>query len=561
MPRIWVKELQFSSGDKISLKNDDIVVLVGANNSGKTTTLRDIYKNLETTQNTSVAIKVDAEKEGSTDDLLKWLQTNSLVNADSNGKQYIGLNASARENQAVTWWADGLTKGFQSLRNFFCLFADTERRLAMTTPAANNVDSLSGQPSHPSHVLLADDTFERELCTSFRKAFGFDLILHRGGGSTLPFFVGTAPTRTAGEDRVSATYLQKLAVLPKLHEQGDGMRGFAAVLLSTMAKKYSLLMIDEPSVFLHPPQARILGKAIVETASTGAQIMMSTHDGDFLRGILDIGSKRVKVIRLQRTDNINTPTLLSNEDIGSVWANSLLKHSNVLDALFHEVAIICESDSDALFYAAVLDIVYSGKEKKKPDSMFIHGGGKGRIPLLVSSLKKLNVPIRVICDIDVLRDLDNLEAIVISLQADFNLIKSEAKELKALIDNKDPSLTTTEVFSQLANLMESFKQEYLSSHIKNKIGKVVKRSSPWSKVKELGIESLGDIEIQQKYESLTLKLSRLGLFVVNGEIETFDTNIKDHGPAWVAKALDRDLSPAETLAKAKDFVEKAFDGL
>ena len=41
-PRVWVKTVKFSDGTTIEFADDDVVVIVGPNNSGKSATLRGI---------------------------------------------------------------------------------------------------------------------------------------------------------------------------------------------------------------------------------------------------------------------------------------------------------------------------------------------------------------------------------------------------------------------------------------------------------------------------------------------------------------------------------------
>ena len=42
LPKIWISELCFNDGTKVEINQDDLVILVGANNSGKSATLKEI---------------------------------------------------------------------------------------------------------------------------------------------------------------------------------------------------------------------------------------------------------------------------------------------------------------------------------------------------------------------------------------------------------------------------------------------------------------------------------------------------------------------------------------
>ena len=65
----------------------------------------------------------------------------------------------------------------------------------------------------------------------------------------IPLYVGNAPDKTAFTMSEQDDYYQLVAELPKLHEQGDGMRSFASILLNTFTSDYSITLIDEPEAF------------------------------------------------------------------------------------------------------------------------------------------------------------------------------------------------------------------------------------------------------------------------------------------------------------------------
>ena len=105
---------------------------------------------------------------------------------------------------------------------------------------------------------------------------------------------------------------------------------------------------------------------------------MATHSGDVLRGMLNANSSRVRVLRLRRSGGVNIVRSLSNVQVQQSWGDSLLRYSNILDGLFHEKVIVCESDSDCRFYAAILDSIFesSASHDRKPDIMFTHCGAR-----------------------------------------------------------------------------------------------------------------------------------------------------------------------------------------
>lgn len=68
---------------------------------------------------------------------------------------------------------------------------------------------------------------------------------------------------------------------PLLSEQGDGRKAFASLLLTLTDPFSKVVFIDEPETFLHPPQRREMGKAVVNAANRGKQVFVATHDAEF----------------------------------------------------------------------------------------------------------------------------------------------------------------------------------------------------------------------------------------------------------------------------------------
>src|SRR5207244_9058873 len=86
----------------------------------------------------------------------------------------------------------------------------------------------------------------------------------------------------------------------ELAAQGDGYRSFAGVVLAMLTFVNRLLLLDEPEAFLHPAQARVLGRWLASYAhKTSAQVILATHNSDFLWGIISANTNAT-VIRLNR---------------------------------------------------------------------------------------------------------------------------------------------------------------------------------------------------------------------------------------------------------------------
>ena len=138
----------------------------------------------------------------------------------------------------------------------------TDQRINDSNPV-NAIDVSNELPTHPIHMLYKYDQIEHGISKHFRRAFGKDLIVDRAAGSKFPLLVGNRLAPKEEEDRISTSYVERLrGATEQLLQQGDGMRSFASVVLHLLAPTTpSILILDEPEAFLHPPQARYLGKS------------------------------------------------------------------------------------------------------------------------------------------------------------------------------------------------------------------------------------------------------------------------------------------------------------
>jgi hypothetical protein len=283
-----------------------------------------------------------------------------------------------------------------------------------------------------------------------------------------------------------------------------------------------------------------------------------------MKGVIDASSENVRVIRLRRDGLLNRVRELDKRGIKELWSDPILRHSDVLDGLFHTKVVICEGDADCRFYSAIMDAQYGSGEQIVPDVMFTHCGGKGRIPTIVKALRSLDVQTIVVCDFDVLREEHPLKAMCEALGANWKAdVEGDWRTVKRAVESKKSELASSEVASQIRTILNEVSQvsEVSESHFPqsavDQIQKVLRSSSPWSIVKSTGKGYLPSGEASQAYGRLIKKLHLVGLFIVEvGELERFDTSIGGHGPRWVTSVLGKNLGEAPELAEARDFVSK-----
>lgn len=553
----WVDSATFSDGTILKFGENDIVVFVGPNNCGKSVSLQNLAASIQSVQGGSVIPVATLGKRGSSDELVSTLRERWPTNASGSPTFIVGMGAHQPIDRVKAAWRG--SQGLREIAPFVSRLLTGDGRLHACN--SNSVHITQGNLEHPIQYLYRFDQLEVRLSACFREAFGTDLILHRAAGSSLPLYCGNRPQFDRGEDRVSPSYVAKIEQFPQLATQGDGMKAFVGILLSTITLDYSIVLIDEPEAFLHPPQARLLGRMLAREKPESRQLFFATHSGDFLRGLLDGELPRVRVVRITRADNVNHVTELSVEMVKDVWKDPLLRYSNVLDGLFHQKVIVCEGDADCRFYGAMLDTIHDGKPGiARPDIMFTQGGGKNRIPTIVTALRNLGVPVAAILDFDALRD-DALRRTFIALGGDWSAVESDCRIVTAAIENKKPEIDTTQLREEILAGLDAKGPQAVTGQQIEKIKASLARATPWGGAKLSGKSFLPAGQAYQAYERLEAKLSEVGCHIVGlGELERFDPSIGGHGPAWVNSALEKGASAA-VFQTARDFVTKVIESV
>lgn len=558
LTRIWINEMTFSDDTTLQFDKDDIVVFVGPNNAGKSATLKEAANLLKSKNNKTKVLKdIKIEKEGDETGLFNLLDSFSTKNFDSHPGQilYQGFGFQIWESSVKNIF-NQYSKGIGELFSLFVNILTTEQRLTAANPA-QNIKLTSQAIQHPIHSLQKDDSLEQRFSDYFKQAFGMDLIVHRNAGNEVPLYIGQKPIPNEGDDRVSASYLRELEKLDLLHEQGDGMRSFVGVLLNAFISSHSILFIDEPEAFLHPPQARLLGKMLSKDLPIERQLFLSTHSEDFLKGLLDARISKLKIIRIQRDCSINRVSSLTSSDIDCIWNDSLLRHSNILNGLFHSKVVICESDSDCRFFSAVLSAQFDNSSSIAPDILFIHCGGKHRIPTVIKALKKLNVPIKVVSDFDVLNNINPLKEIFEDLGGNWTEIENDWKIVKNGIEQKRPEFLTADVKKEIESTLNRTTERIFPKDKICEIQKALKKASAWTEAKEVGKAYIPSGDATQAFERIQFKLKEKGFLILEvGELESFGKSFGNHGPKWVSDVLTKDLKTDAELETARQFVKQ-----
>ncbi|MDR1798122.1 MAG: ATP-binding protein [Clostridiales Family XIII bacterium] len=511
--KVFITNITFNDGTPLKLTHNSIVVFTGANNCGKSQVLRDI-EHLISKENQSyvIAKELMVDTEGALSDEFLSQGFNMV-----DGFYHCKGALCTKDNLDNMW----NSKELQQLHQLFINRLDTRQRLGASK------STVLGDPSvmihSPLYKVFQDNEFERTISTLFKEAFDIPLAMNRRNGDSISLHVGTAPDRTSYTMEQEFEYYKELSALPVLDEQGDGMIAFANILLDTFKSEYSVTLIDEPEAFLHPPQARMLGKTLSKTHSNERQLFISTHSVDFLQGLLDVKNENLTIIRIERSGNTNPIRKLENTKVRELWSNPLLRYSNILSGLFHKKVVVCESDYDCLLYHAVMDSIFENRNEISPDILFVHCGGKGRMATVVEALRALSVPVMAIPDFDIINN---------------------KREFRPLVEAFDIVWD-----DQIDEAMKTI-YDWLNADESKKEG--IKR----------GGKSVLDGDAPAKYELVESICAQAGLFIVPvGEMECFDKTVyKKEKKEWVYEIISREnLCDDPKLSKLREFIQAVID--
>ncbi|QPF94714.1 ATP-dependent nuclease [Bradyrhizobium commune] len=426
------------------------------------------------------------------------------------------------------------------------------KRLEAANPSVR--ESRPEQSKKPIQWLEFDEATELNISSLFERIFGLKLVLNRLAGDKLRLHVCKEhyPTTATG---ISRETVARLARLPQLERQGDGMRSFAGLMLSLLVNSRRVVLIDEPEAFLHPPQIRKLADVIARDTPEQTQIIVATHSDEFVRGLLDASGNRVAVARIDRKrDDSTVVSVLDSGQITNLWIDPLLRTSDVLSALFHEAAIICEGESDARFFRALLDAVTT--EQRRPDIRFYHFGGKDKVSGIAKALKLVSVPVIAVVDIDVLSDKTKFLSLFSTMGGNPSEVEKEVTLLVTKVQSKRLESSATEIALDLERIAaESRKGDSNTDQSRKQIAEIGKSSSPWQRVKEDGYRGFADADLVNAFEKICVASEAVGLLILKeGELEGFCRGFSRKNKAeWLASVLQLDLEEDERFADARSF--------
>lgn len=562
-PSISIKSIKFKNQKQITFNEDDVILLVGANNSGKSRTLKDIRDKI--LNNNKPLVLVDdiefTENNFSAEYLISYIKENLKKN--SMGYYVFRSDENCEYNygsDSFNQMRDGSFFYKKDLYKLFYTFLSTENRLNLTKP----IQLMNFQDSQAIRVLNKLRT-DQEMITklnsflnnTFKKAIEID-DRNIDPQSQISYIIGDFEKIENLVNCKRRDFYNQKDEYEVLHEQGDGIRSAVAILASLIVNRNQLYLIDEPETFLHPPQARQLGRDIGEL-SRGKQSFISTHNIDFIRGILESDSQRVKIIKIDRIGNDNEYNCLDNESVKDIAKDKNLKYSNLLNGLFYERVILCEDESDCKFYSTILEAINT---EVYQSTLFCAVGGKGQFKRIITLLKELHINWYIIADIDLINNSKTVEGILNSIKQDnFEEIKDSHKDFLYLFqESVDSQIKKQSDIRKNINdiLKEVQKDKYMSDDTANRIKGLLKNTNSFHLLKTSGVHAITSPECYKNYVTVNKYLRKNHIFLLEcGEIERLIKTIPNHGIKWVDNVLETypDIED-EIYKEAKSFMQE-----
>lgn len=534
---------------EISTKDGEVIgigkftLLVGPNNVGKSQTLKDIHRKLvkghkaETTLIESIKI----DRPTTFEELYSGLDVrvdqmnigHHIIDSvtsdfDQNSMIRVQLEPHRQEFERKP----DLDYTYLGLSKFRVFYMDSESRLKIASKSPNFIPDETSPKNFLQALYGSLGEFDEKLKDAFQSTFGMNIKLDYSSGLELRLAVSKEFEDIPDDPRSAYPIMKKY---PSIEVQGDGFRSFVAVVLSLLLSKDKVVLLDEPEAFLHPEQARRLGRWISDHADGfPCQILVATHNSNFLSGLLS-GRQPADIYRLNRENDTTRFNKITSDATQALSKSPILSSQRVLEAIFSQGVVVCESDTDRIIYNTV-----ATHEHGKQEILFIHAHNKQTIKDVVKLLKDAAVPTVAIIDIDILNSEADLSNVISAFSSEFDqsAIISLRAELASHIEEVTEQDITEELKQNITELLEQLNNnEHSLSGARGALNRIRSESTKWSKIKKEGIDALSE-EFRQKAQRIISESIGFGLYIVPvGELESW-MNLGVRKNRWALPALE-----------------------
>lgn len=537
-----IKAIRLKSGDEIPLQKDSILAIVGPNNSGKSHFLNQLRAHL---YGESLAIADmneglihSVELRWPSDEREKYLNGVAERKFARSGPYYdpelpydvYGSTAALSDGYIKALAEDGSRLGL-----FVDLFVRYDEPLSRISESERQ--SMENSSSALVRLYEQNEAY-RAVQDDFRFIFDEEIHFHPLQGR-LNFFLGPQPEKMPlVTDAYSPEAIQFLSDVATVDRQGLGMRNVVGLLLRLYTDSRSVILVDEPEAFLHPPQANRLGQVLHRVCSSqGRQVVCASHDRNFLSGLGQGNPHQLVVQRLAvRTDrdSVEYASLtVDSRAFDDVRGKSRIRYTPILESLFASVAVLVENEKDALFFESAVDHYLqshtSGGRKRLRDSLlFIPTNGNSNFSSTAALLHNLRSPTVIVGDLDLVSEPERLKKTVSAMDAERS---ADASRLAHKIAERFREIHSDE--------LGCVRKDQSEGKLKKKVAKHVSINH-------------GDDQVCMLVRDLLEALKPAGVLLIpEGELEDFNRDIitSQDKNEWARAAIDQELYKEDAVQK------------
>ncbi len=501
--------------DAMTVPVGGLTVLVGPNNSGKSTALAEIKWMMSATPMSAtpmpgiqsqpqpglIITRIDIQCP-SQEGLEAHLQSRLLPPVPGNPEAkrlrtftLDSTNAMPSQGEVnLPPFASGITSTFEEYCRRFVMSQFMGLLTGRTRFALADAKTMTDLLGPPTNVLMAaarDETVYNAVDGAVYAALQQHLVLDLSTPAVIRLGLSTEPPPMPrwqfSTEPAALDYMRRATPIQSF---GDGVQAFVGLALALFALPYSVLLVDEPEAFMHPTLARQMGAQMAAAGrDNGMSIIVATHSADFLLGCVD-EVPDTSIVRLGFQAGVGTAKALSGKLVGDLIKDPLLRSADSLGALFSAAAVVCEADSDRAFYEEINRRLLDAGRKGNTGIRFLNAQNWQTIHRVAGPLRRLGVPAAMVLDLDTSVENGSCWTPI------YAACSSDAAEL-----------------AEMRRLRESIGSKFRA------VGRVAGPDSPWL-CKRDGIAAVTDPATRSKLELELAELEAFGIFFVRvGELE------------------------------------------
>jgi hypothetical protein len=209
------------------------------------------------------------------------------------------------------------------------------------------------------------------------------------------------------------------------------------------------------------------------------------------------------------------------------------KVETILDGLFAEAVAVVESEADRLVYSTTWEKL---AHDFRHDVHFVSVGGLGGMADTCQLYKNLKIPVCLVADLDLLRELGTFQSIMTALASDEQTLDAmekcrkiikQIKALGPLHSEAGVAAALREILGETLNWSDSDQL----GRVRRTLGDLSVGLSETARLK-LGLESLSDRTVYHDLKAFLGELRGLGVFLVPcGELEDWVPHLMNGAPS------------------------------